>query len=1067
MNKNELFKIEQHKLKLSNWEEEFKYYLSQDIETNLELYVIEKKWYEDYKNAVFSNTIQGQTKIYNYNHFQPMDNSHIIYSQNTINPDSNFILLNKDCMNSFSSNITNSKSNLEIKLVAHFSNNKMISKIGNSLYYFYYLDEDIRIREGFFIFGEIESNKIDSIINNFLNSNINAFIKHYFKGINPNKNKSGKSILYHLDDFDFIIKINESDYYNINNKKINYTGRMNSINNNERNICIVNITTGNNKKSKNKKKGNGYRWSSSSPKRNNIGNNNLIINLNINNNIQDFNVRNHRSFEKKNRSNITDCIYEYFYSEKEYKSFINQPKKNSKSFIPINKFWLNKFLLKCQYEKIEKNILLKNSSHYYKKLIDQYLYNNKLYDIEMSPIPSIEENEKNGYKYCDNYNLITKESYNSFKEVFGQEKANKEFNLYMIDYNYIFIQYNNISAEIKIKNEQEKYIIYSNILKEIRNNILGLGLIEGLSRYGVHFDEKIEEISKLKLGKESIGIIINLNSLNDDDDDIINNDENVYINENENKDEKTNRFEMFEENFSNRSKNTQKVKIKSPRFNAKVKDKISPVKCSLKKNINNIHNPSFINNSIKYEDNINANNLNNEKMEEPMDRNPKINIPKRNISKIPNIQQYNRNLHMNLDLSKSNNISYSTHQQQNITKIEDENKNKFKTPIVKVKKMSNYKLPVKKPNNLYENNFKKNIPKNKIYKNNEYEEHIEIKTKGLVGLANIGATCYMNATIQCFSNIQRLRDELLDNNVYKDLYNNRNHAKRLSFALAEVFKNLWLNNSINYYSPDYFKEVISDMNSLFKGIEANDSKDLILFILETMHNELNNCTQIDYTKNTNNLDFFSVFNEFVKHYKQNNKTIVSHEFYGFYNSMMKCCSCNTVTHNVQIMNILFFPLENVRKFIHTPFNFVTLDNCFEYYEAPELLKDTNQIFCNYCNKDSTAYSQSKIIIAPKTLIINLNRGKGLQYNVGIQFKEIVELSKYIFNNKSSPHCYELVGVISHLGTSDMGGHFIAFCKNSCDCQWYKYNDAQVNLSSFKEITSVGLPYVLYYSYIEA
>ena len=259
MNKNELFKIEQHKLKLSNWEEEFKYYLSQNIETNLELYVIEKKWYEDYKNAVFSNTIQGQTKIYNYNHFQPMDNSHIIYSQNTINPDSNFILLNKDCMNSFSSNITNSKSNLEIKLVAHFSNNKMISKIGNSLYYFYYLDEDIRIREGFFIFGEIESNKIDSIINNFLNSNINTFIKHYFKGINPNKNKSGKSILYHLDDFDFIIKINESDYYNINNKKINYTGRMNSINNNERNIGIVNITNGNNKKSKNKKKGNGYR----------------------------------------------------------------------------------------------------------------------------------------------------------------------------------------------------------------------------------------------------------------------------------------------------------------------------------------------------------------------------------------------------------------------------------------------------------------------------------------------------------------------------------------------------------------------------------------------------------------------------------------------------------------------------------------------------------------------------------------------------------------------------------------------------------------------------------------
>ena len=471
---NELFKIEQHKLKLTNWEREFKYYLSQNIETNLELYAIEKKWYEDYKKAVFSNKIQEQTKINNYNYFQPMNNSHIIYSQNTINPDSNFILLNKDSMNSFSPNITNSKSNIKIKLIARFSNNKMISKIGNSLYYFYYLDENNIIREGFFIFGDIGSNKIDSILNNFLGNNINIFMKHYFKGIHPNKNKNGKTILYHLDDFDFIIKVNESDSNNFNYKTINISGRMKNINNNERNIHIVSIKN-NDKKSKKKKEGKGYRWSLS-PQRNNIGNNNLIINLNINNNcIEDFNMRNHRSYGKKNRNTIIDCICGYFFSEKEYQSFINQPKKNCKSFIPINKYWLYKFLSKYSYEKIEKNILLKNSKINYKELINEYLYNNKLHDIELSPIPSIQENKKDGYKYYDNYKLITKESYNIFREVFSQEKANKEFNVSMIDYNYIFIQYDNFSAEIQINNGPERYIIYSNKLKEVRNTILELG----------------------------------------------------------------------------------------------------------------------------------------------------------------------------------------------------------------------------------------------------------------------------------------------------------------------------------------------------------------------------------------------------------------------------------------------------------------------------------------------------------------------------------------------------------------------------------------------------------------
>ena len=152
--------------------------------------------------------------------------------------------------------------------------------------------------------------------------------------------------------------------------------------------------------------------------------------------------------------------------------------------------------------------------------------------------------------------------------------------------------------------------------------------------------------------------------------------------------------------------------------------------------------------------------------------------------------------------------------------------------------------------------------------------------------------------------------------------------------------------------------------------------------------------------------------------------------------MMKCCSCNTVSHNVQIMSILFFPLERVRKIINSPDDLVTLDNCFEFYEAPKLLK----IFCNYCKKYSTAYNQSKIIIAPKTLIINLNRGKGYQYNVGIQFKELLNLEDNIFNSQSSPFYYELVGVISNLDSNDFGGHFIEFCKNSYDCKWYKYND---------------------------
>ena len=106
-----------------------------------------------------------------------------------------------------------------------------------------------------------------------------------------------------------------------------------------------------------------------------------------------------------------------------------------------------------------------------------------------------------------------------------------------------------------------------------------------------------------------------------------------------------------------------------------------------------------------------------------------------------------------------------------------------------------------------------------------------------IGLGNIGATCYMNATLQCFKHLRRLRHYLLYN--FKVLRYNK-HKKEISYALAEVIKNLWENpENIQYFEPKYFKEVISHLNPLFKGIAANDPKDLILFMLEKMHKELN------------------------------------------------------------------------------------------------------------------------------------------------------------------------------------------------------------------------------------
>ena len=62
---------------------------------------------------------------------------------------------------------------------------------------------------------------------------------------------------------------------------------------------------------------------------------------------------------------------------------------------------------------------------------------------------------------------------------------------------------------------------------------------------------------------------------------------------------------------------------------------------------------------------------------------------------------------------------------------------------------------------------------------NEFEERKS--TPGIIGLQNIGATCYMNATLQCFSNIQNLRNNLLEK--YEILEKNKNKTKSFGYLL--------------------------------------------------------------------------------------------------------------------------------------------------------------------------------------------------------------------------------------------------------------------------------------------
>ncbi|CAG8684795.1 24151_t:CDS:10, partial [Gigaspora rosea] len=385
-------------------------------------------------------------------------------------------------------------------------------------------------------------------------------------------------------------------------------------------------------------------------------------------------------------------------------------------------------------------------------------------------------------------------------------------------------------------------------------------------------------------------------------------------------------------------------------------------------------------------------------------------------------------------------------------------------------------------------NYLKIVVRSLQVKRNKSQHSIDqltIDVPGLVGLKNLGNTCYASAALQCLSNTPALTNYFTYCNAYipRNININVNvNPKHPKYRLAEPFNQfmeaMW--SGIRLISE------IKRHNEIFQGFSQEDSAEFLRVILDKLHEELpypqNGLNYTQTNGNINNIVYMNnspslyagidtMVNMVNDHYASGisstassassittSKTyekfqrrhsspvsIINEIFQGVYESKIKCLYCKKESLKDDYFYVL--PIQVDKRF-----------------KLKSQEKGSNGVL----NTVVGSIGDWLGIGGRTSLCIQLKRFRFDSYLSSkivthVQFPmEDLDMSPYFKESKDSSDNskYSLYGLILHRGGIG-GGHYIAYAKNSIDDSWYEFDDTYVTKKTEAEVSRLEA-YVLFY-----
>ncbi|XP_008324026.1 ubiquitin carboxyl-terminal hydrolase 20 isoform X1 [Cynoglossus semilaevis] len=241
------------------------------------------------------------------------------------------------------------------------------------------------------------------------------------------------------------------------------------------------------------------------------------------------------------------------------------------------------------------------------------------------------------------------------------------------------------------------------------------------------------------------------------------------------------------------------------------------------------------------------------------------------------------------------------------------------------------------------------------------------------------------------------------------------------------------------------------------------------------------------------------------------RSVISDIFDGSILSLVQCLTCDSVSNTVETFQDLSLPIpgkedlaklhssihqnlpvkatgcpdsygsqgwisyimDSIRRFVVSciPSWFwgpmVTLEDCLAAFFAADELKGDNMYSCERCKKLRNGVKYCKVLRLPEILCIHLKRFRhevmySFKINSHVSFPlEGLDMRPFLAKeSQSEVTTYDLLSVICHHGTAG-SGHYIAYCQNVINGQWYEFDDQYVT-EVHETVVQNAEAYVLFY-----